>query len=117
MVSRDFRLNTRAQTFLVSNPGIKPREHRFKYLLWKFKNRKELTDEFKSAIKSPSLRCIDCGCKYNFQVAIRCPKCSSEKSYNLDLEDPFTDPAIRVAIALLTIVVVATRALWYDLLF
>lgn len=117
MVSRDFRLNTRADSVLKSTSGITPRAHRFEYLFWKFKNRKELTDEFKSAIKSPSLRCIDCGCKYNFQVAIKCPKCSSEKSYNLDLEDPFTDPAIRVAIGLLTIVVIATRALWYDLLF
>jgi len=117
VVSRDFRLNTRVDAFLVSNPGIKPREHRFKYMFWKFKNRKELTEEFKAAIKNPALRCVDCGCKYNFQISIKCPKCNSEKSYNLDLEDPFTDPAIRVVVGLITIAVVATKPLWHDLFF
>ena len=117
MVSRDFRLNTRVEAFLVSNPAIKPREHSFKYMFWKLKYRNELSEEFKAAIKNPTLRCVDCGCKYNFQVSINCPKCNSEKSYNLDLEDPFTDPALRVAIGVLTILVIATRPLWYDLLF
>jgi hypothetical protein len=86
-------------------------------MFWKLKNRKELSEEFKAAIKNPTLRCVDCGCKYNFQVSIICPKCNSEKSYNLELEDPFTDPALRVAIGVLTILVIATRPLWHDLLF
>ena len=101
----------------MATSKITPRAHRFKYSFWKIKNRKELTLEFKAAIKNPSLRCMECGCKYNFQVSIKCPKCSSDKSFNLDLEDPFTDPVLHVSLALISVVVIATRPLWYPLFF
>ena len=116
-MSRDFRQDARANMAWINMTPITPRAHRFTYLKWKIMNRKELTEDFKAAIENPTLRCLDCGCKYDFQKIINCPRCKSEKSYPLEKEDPWSDPVLHVAIGAITIIVIATRPLWYDLIF
>ena len=116
-MSRDFRLNSRSDMIWKNMTPITPRAHRFTYLKWKLQNQKAFTEEFRAAIADPTLRCLDCGCKYNFQKTITCPRCKSEKSFPLEKEDPWSDPVLHVAIGAITIIVIATRPLWYDLIF
>jgi hypothetical protein len=96
---------------------ITPRAHRWEYLAWKLRNRKEHSPEFKAAITNPNLRCISCGCKYNFQKILICPKCSSDKSYFLENEDPWSDPVLRVTIGFIAVLIIATRPIWNDWIF
>ena len=116
-MSRDFRQNSRADFAWKNMTPITPRAHRFKYLKWKLANKKNFTEEFKEAISRPSLRCLDCGCKYNFIKSAVCPKCKSDKSFQLDNEDPWSDPVVHVAIGLFSIVVIAARPIWWNWFF
>lgn len=112
-MSRDFRQDARAEIVWKNMTPITPRAHRFKYLKWKLENKKNFTEEFKEAISKPTLRCLSCGCKYNFQKTVLCPKCKSDKSFSLDKEDPWSDPVLHVTIGLITLLVIATRPIWW----
>jgi hypothetical protein len=116
-MSRDFRQNSRADFAWKNMTPITPRAHRFNYLKWKLANKKYFTEEFKLDISSPSLRCLDCGCKYNFNKSAVCPKCKSDKSFQLDKEDPWSDPVVHVAIGLFSIIVIAARPIWWNWFF
>ena len=42
--------------------------------------------------KVPSVRCLDCGWKYNIQATDQCPICQSDRARLLANEDPFSNP-------------------------
>jgi hypothetical protein len=115
-VTRDFRLNSIGDSLWKNANPITPRAHRFEYLFWKLKNRKTLSLEFLTAIEKPNLRCLSCGCKYNFQKSVNCPKCKSDKSFSLDNETLFTDPVAHIVVGLISIIVLAARP-WLKSLF
>lgn len=83
---------------------MSPRHNRFRYLIWKRRNHKPFSAEMKLALEKPTLRCLECGCKYNFSVVQACPRCKSDKSTLLENESFFSDPVVLVSIGLLSIV-------------
>jgi len=84
--------------------AMTPRHHRFRNILWKKKNYKHFTAEMKLALTKPTLRCLECGCKYNFSVVQNCPRCQSDKSSLLENDSFFSDPIVLVAVGFMSII-------------
>jgi hypothetical protein len=116
-MTREYRWNIRVDKQWQYVPGISPRVNRFKFLFWKLKNQKDFSPEFTAALEDANLRCLDCGCKYNFQKITQCPRCNSDKSSILGDEDPWTDPVIYLTIGALTILAFALRPVLMHLFY
>jgi hypothetical protein len=82
---------------------MSPRHRRFDFLIWKRKNKDLFTPEMREALAEPNLRCLECGCKYNFAKSTFCPRCKSDKSNLLEDESLFSDPLVLVSIGLLAV--------------
>ena len=67
--------------------NLKSKLRKFIYFL----NAKEHSEVLRVS-KEPSVRCLDCGWKYNIQLADQCPICQSDRTRLLANEDPFSNP-------------------------
>ena len=115
-MSREFRWNTRVDKQWQYMPAVTPRSHRFRFLLWKLRNKDQISPELKEQLSEPTLRCLNCGCKYDFRKVTKCPMCDSDKSGILENEDPWTDPATYLAVGTLVILFTALRPVLMHLL-
>jgi hypothetical protein len=66
-----------------------------------FKLIPELGREIMAVSIEPTVRCLDCGWKYNIQKAEQCPVCKKDRTRVLDNEDPYSNPVSIVIYPLL----------------
>lgn len=74
---------------------------RSKFKRFKLKRNPELAPQVMAVSENPSVRCLDCGWKYNVQLTDQCPVCLSDRSRLLANEDPFSNPVAIFAYPLL----------------
>ena len=84
---------------------------RSKFKRFKLKRNPELSPQVMAVSENPSVRCLDCGWKYNIQLTDLCPICNSDRTRLLANEDPFSNPVAIFAYPL------AGFALWAVFLF
>jgi predicted Zn-ribbon and HTH transcriptional regulator len=69
--------------------------------------------EIMKVSRDPTVRCLECGWRYEFNLATKCPVCSSDRARLLTAEDPYSKPWNIVFYTLISIAIWAYGIIYF----